>query len=559
MDEKSQPQATARPSPRFVGSKSKPWSRRWLALVVTAAAIVWTTWHWPLHEHGCPGRQAEQLRRYKGEKIDWRPCGSVGGRDAECGDIDVPMDQFNATNSGDKTFNIPLMRVRGRNATQNILLNPGGPGGSGLEFLAGQGEQIHDVVGEDFHLLSFDPRGVFKSKPMGSCYPDEDTRVQYEDVKRNTEVLHGSGERFAWTSNYVQACADNMGEHGKYINTPQTAADMNSILDAVGQQDMVYWGFSYGTLLGQTYATLFPERSHRVIIDGVVNQFEWYGSRIQEEDYVDTDKVIDGIFDECIKAGDRCALSSFATTGHELRAKVFDSIDGLKENPVPAYVNTTLYGVVDHSSMFVNGLLGVAYSPKRWPKFTADVAALMNGNVTDAFLGYARSMPFKLSVDALFFVLLNDGLSGSEYWSQDKNDLLNEVLPLYEKYPWAVASNIMYYRRQQWKVPKTHAYVPRRNVTTAHPLLILSATYDPVCPLVSARSARDAFEGSKIVELRAYGHCSLAMPSECVNQHVRDYLNDGTMPSDETACEISGRYFDETEEEDAYALVAGWR
>lgn len=63
---------------------------------------------------------------YAGEKISWTPCGDVSGRPVECARLEVPMDQFNASNSGDKTFNLSLIRMRGENATQNLLLNPGG-------------------------------------------------------------------------------------------------------------------------------------------------------------------------------------------------------------------------------------------------------------------------------------------------------------------------------------------------------------------------------------------------------------------------------------------------
>jgi pimeloyl-ACP methyl ester carboxylesterase len=152
------------------------------------------------------------------------------------------MDQFDAKNSGNKTFSIPLIRMRGKNATQNLLLNPGGPGGSGTEFVFRRGKQLSEIVGEGFHLLSFDPRGINASRPLASCFPDREAR-KLTDGLRDTEIEHDSGEAYAWSLNLAQACKDTMDEHGGYINTPQTAADMNSILDAVGQDDLVYWGF----------------------------------------------------------------------------------------------------------------------------------------------------------------------------------------------------------------------------------------------------------------------------------------------------------------------------
>jgi pimeloyl-ACP methyl ester carboxylesterase len=106
-------------------------------------------------------------------------------------------------------------------------------------------------------LLGFDPRGINGSHPLATCYPTPEAYRELSRV-RDRNIVEDSAELFAWAANNVRACDDTMGEHGRYLNTPQTATDMNSILDAIGQQDMYYWGFSYGTLLGQTYATLFP-------------------------------------------------------------------------------------------------------------------------------------------------------------------------------------------------------------------------------------------------------------------------------------------------------------
>jgi hypothetical protein len=97
--------------------------------------------------------------------------------------------------------------------------------------------------------------------------------------------------------------------------------------------------------------------------------------------------------------------------------------------------------------------------------------------------------------------------------------------------------------RQQWVVPKTHSYVPRKGIKTAHPLLILSTTYDPVCPLIAARSANEAFEGSQVVEVQGYGHCSVAVPSVCIAKHVRAFLYEGTLPDSYTQCEVDSPYF----------------
>lgn len=537
MDEKHLPGPPRRPKQK----------RRAAHLAVAAIALCWAAWRLASFSlHACR-RHDGLLLSYPGESIKWKPCGQVDDHDLECSDIDVPMDQFDPQNSGDKTFSIPLVRMRGKNATQNLLLNPGGPGGSGVGFVYGQGAEISAVVGEDFHLLSFDPRGVNASRPLASCYPDRETRESKANPS-DADPVHDSPSRYAWTKNYVRACAENMGEHGRYIDTPQTAADMNSILDAVGQEHMVYWGFSYGSLLGQTYAALFPERASRVIIDGVVDWFEWYQSPLQKAVFTDTHRVFEGFFEECIAAGDRCALSSLADSGPELSRKVVGFMDGLREEPAVAYLNTTTYGALDYPTMWLNAVFRHLYAPSGWYQLADRLAGMMKGNATDAWLAYGFGDVFGIIGEATDIIQLNDGASGPEYWTQGRENLTDVLFPFYQESPFAFSQNRVSYAKQQWAIPKTHGFVPRNGVRTAHPLLVLSTTYDPVCPLASARVARGAFEGSRLVEVKGYGHCSLAVPSVCAAKHVRAFLLDGTLPDGDVQCEGDEPYFTRPED-----------
>ncbi|KAH8156231.1 hypothetical protein CIB48_g12016 [Xylaria polymorpha] len=480
---------------------------------------------------------------YPGESIEWEGCGHLkNGRPLECSTISVPMDQFNRSRSGDKTFTIPLIRLRGHHATQNLLLNPGGPGGSGIWFMHRLGEQLSTIVGEDFHLVGFDPRGVNGSRPLATCYPDEETRRALGPV-RDQRVLDDSAEVYAWSKNYVRACAETMGEHGKYLNTPQTAADMNSILDALGQRDMVYWGFSYGTILGQTYAGLFPEKSHRVIIDGVNNVFDWYGSLLDYEDLTDSEAVFDGFLHECIEAREDCPLAKFGSSKEMLRDRILDLASTLREQPLSVYMDNKVYGLLDDRVLLYDAIPTALRKPATWFTLAENLAKWFDGNATEAFLAYGRKRRWPSPGDADRLVALNDGVSGPQYWPRDRETMLKWLVPFINRSIFAPTEHGIYYAKQQWLVPKTHDYVPKYGVETAHPLLILTTTYDPVCPMVSARSAQRAFKDSQIVEVQGYGHCSTAVPSLCLARHVRAYLKNGTVPTYHTKCKVDGGYF----------------
>jgi pimeloyl-ACP methyl ester carboxylesterase len=364
------------------------------------------------------------------------------------------MDQFDLENSRDKTFTILLVRLRSEKATQNLIMNPGGPGASGFDFLYSGGEQIRTIVGDGFHLLSFDPRGVNTSTPVATCYPDAKTAAILSGVRASNPVTD-SPEVYAWTQNFVKACADTMGEHAKYINTPQTAADMNNILDALGQRDMIYWGFSYGTLLGQTYAGLYPERTKRVIIDGVVNQWQRYEGHYEEESMVDTDTVLDAFFDECIKAGPtNCPLSSLATSKEELRDTVLSFMVNLRDQPISVYINNTFYGLLNHDMVWYNGIFRALYKPPSWFALADNLYELMQCNAPPAFIAYSTGE--RMPDQSFAFIFLNDGLSSSKHWPEGRAALLNKVTPWLNESLFSESSFKLYYMKQQWAIPKTY-------------------------------------------------------------------------------------------------------
>ncbi|CAG9986628.1 unnamed protein product [Clonostachys byssicola] len=502
------------------------------SLTKTSMCLGSTLAHWALTDAVAV---PSNIRSYPGESITWTLCGQAANHTLECSSIDVPMDQFSVQNPGNQTFNIPLIRLRGHDAPEgrNLIVNPGGQAEAGFSTSISRA-LISTPLLEKVIIW-------FHSTHAASTH-----QVHWLVVTPTVNLGKGyhGGEIFAWADNYVQACADVMGEHGIYINTPQTAADMNSILDALGQESMAYWGFSYGSLLGQTYAALFPERSERIIVDGIINIFNWYNGTVDHEMWTDTDTVFDGFFDECIKAGDNCPLSEFGMGSKEvLKKRVMDLGDQLKDQPVSAYINSARYGLINYQTLFFNAIFPVLLNPASWYSFSLILSSFMNGNATTMFSVFGSDSAYTATDDANSIVHLNDAQTGPEYWPQDRSSLLDIILPLMNGSRWAMIENVEYYKRQKWQLPKTHTFLPAREMETAHPILILSTTYDPVCPLKSARIARDAFKNSRLIEVEGYGHCSSSLPSSCLTAHVRNFLYNGTLPERDVWCESDMDYF----------------
>lgn len=479
--------------------------------------------------------------RYPHETVRWTPCGHVEGQPLECGTIAVPMDHFNASRSGNDTFSIPMVRLRGNaHATHNVLLNPGGPGGSGVDFLRGWGVKLQKAIGDDFHFVGFDPRGVGASQPQAACFADEKMRRTHQ-VRLEGDMKHDI-ERYDEVGNFAQACADHMGQHAAHVNTPQTAADMNTILDALGQDGLYFLGYSYGTALGATYATMFPNRTERVVIDGVLDSFAYYDDLMLDSSCEDDDNAFASFFDECVKAGHDCKLSSLGQDPRAIQSNVTSFLKQLQDDgPLPVYIDSSTFGTISFDSL-IAGIFLALYSSKLWYPLADNLAQLLSGNATGAFLAYPDQDPTadggNVMMEQGSFVMFNDWPTGHPAWPTNRYDVLKLAVPAVKKCaPWDAGTLSAAMMAAQWRIPKGHHFTPQRGVETRHPMLVMSSTYDPACPLGAAKRARASFPGAKLVEVLGTGHTALSVPSACSARLLRAYMVNGTLPEEEhTKC-----------------------
>jgi pimeloyl-ACP methyl ester carboxylesterase len=301
-----------------------------------------------------------------------------------------------------------------------------------------------------------------------------------------------------------------------------------------------------GTTLGQTYAQMFPSRVSRLVIDGVSNLDEWYNAFVFEEYLIDTDAVFEGFITECFIAGPTlCPLLTLKKSGFksaaELTDYVYTFLSDLEENPIPVYLNNTNYGSLTRQSLVTNGIFPSLYRPSAiWPTLATNLAALMKGNSSPAYLAYNnRWIPQVITDETFLFVTTNDAhLSGLRAPIHGLHPLQNFSLSLPQQSTLiSKYRGLDVYNRASWSYPTTHDFHPHYypkypRVKTAEPILIISITTDLVCPLISAQKAHASFEGAGFLEQKSYGHCSLSMPSLCTAKHVRRYFNEGVLPEE---------------------------
>jgi len=217
------------------------------------------------------------------QSIAWTACDdpSLTEAGAQCGYLSVPLDYDRPHGA---RIQLAVSRVRHKTPDSQyqgiMLVNPGGPGGSGLG-LATLGQFVPNGAGDAYDWIGFDPRGVGASKPALTCDPNYFSGNRPDYVPRTVSLLRTWLDR---SKAYATACGRNGGALLSHLTTVDSARDMDSIRAALGQRKLNYFGFSYGTYLGQVYATLFPERVRRMVFDSNVDPRKvWYQANLDQD------------------------------------------------------------------------------------------------------------------------------------------------------------------------------------------------------------------------------------------------------------------------------------
>lgn len=476
--------------------------------------------------------------------INWHPCPDVEAEVFEalgmpiplpfdCASLPVPLDY---TNPEAGTLDLALIRV---NATQepvlgSVLWNPGGPGGTGVENLAVQSEELIDVLGGQYNVVSWDPRGTGKTIPF-DCGLAETAAVQ----RRNADSLVSTNltERLlngGWDAakSYAEACYSTMNATGELIGTAFVARDMVEIIDALGEDGLLrYWGVSYGSLLGSTFAAMFPERVERVLLDANINPHDYVAGHWGNF-LVDADKTLLAFLEECAKAKDRCALANYTglTTAQDLLEALNARLEPFLHNATTSDEGWSLYSLVKQV------LYRRLYWPQLWPGLADAITGFLDGNLTDlAKLAPAPNPePYNLGVDSINGIRCSDAL----WRASSPEEILHQV-----EYQATVSESFSDFGYEQtwicaaWRMEAKERYTGNFSAKSKFPILFVNGAFDVVTPLVSAFNASAGFEDSVVLTHNGYGHGLTAHPSLCTTKAVQAYFKDGVLPEPGTVCE----------------------
>ena len=456
--------------------------------------------------------------RHPMPKLAWQLCS--GG--FQCATLHVPLDY---TKPSDRTIAIALIRkpakVRSRRIG-SVLLNPGGPGASGLDFLRNASE-IFANLNTRFDLVSWDTRGVGESTPV-KCLSDE----QLDAYFALDTVLDDPAEKDAYvkaTKDFVAGCQRNSGFLLPFMDTDNTARDLDRIRAALGDAKLSYLGFSYGTYIGQWYAHLYPKHIRALVMDGVVDSTATGDTGIVRQT-AGFDDNLQAFFSWC-RATSSCAYGRSGDPERKLKTAM------VRLDQTPLQVG----GRQLTRSLAMEGVVLTMYDQSYWTYLDQGMTELDAGD--GRLLLYLADFLHERGGDGRYSNLENGGNQGTECMDFHAPTDISAYDALGADLAKAspIFGPVVQYAGLQcafWPVRSRSVY-ERLTVRGAPPILLVGGTNDPATPYAGAQSMTKQIPDSVLLTRNGNGHTSYAT-SVCARSAEDAYLIDLTLPAAGTVC-----------------------
>ena len=467
---------------------------------------------------------AAPLREFYGQVLSWDDCGDG----LQCTTASAPLDWDDPTAG---TVDLALVRhpATGGDRIGSLLVNPGGPGASGYDFIKDSLDYAtDDKLQSRFDIVGFDPRGVGQSSAV-ACL----------DAPAMDEYLYGipAGERGsdAWIEELEQsaadfgaACAENSGPLLGEVDTVSAARDVDLLRAVLGDKKLNYLGYSYGTFLGATYAELYPERTGRLVLDGAVDpatsNFEV--TKVQAQGF---ESALRAYLSDCLAASD-CPFDQSVDDAMGTVRALLDSVDA---SPIASSDGRRL-----GSSALLTGIIYPLYDPNAWEYLSAMFAAVMHGDADPAFQladAYNGRNPDGTysdnSTEAFVAVNCLDYSYNAEPASmREQAAEIEEAAPVIGKY-----MSFGDIGCAHW--PYTAA-VERKEIhaSGSAPILVVGTTNDPATPYVWAQNLAGQLENGHLLTYTGEGHTAYNKSNSCVNDTIDGFLIDGRLPESDPRC-----------------------
>lgn len=500
---------------------------RWAAAAAASLLLLTACSGQPSDDAGAPASEAPMpsapadLGKYYSQSVEWTSCSTQ----FECAEVKVPLDYEHPEK---KSIDISVIKLGASKKKQGTLLvNPGGPGGSGVDLVRDAGTLVFsDDLRSGYDLLGFDPRGVSRSAPV-SCRTDaqrdaDRTRDIDPDTKAGLKKLEQESK------DYAAECAERSGASLGHVDTVSSAKDMD-ILRAVSDAPRLdYLGFSYGTKLGATYADLFPSHIGHMVLDGAMDP------SLSNEDVTlgqakGFEKAITDYLEDCLQSQD-CPFDGDVDQARDQLRDLFDSVE---QAPLTAEDGREV-GITD----FVSGFLMAFYDDGYWPQLTDALNAAFAGNPTpmlelaDMSANRNEDGSYNDNAEAAFTAIncldyqVDTSLDGQRQ-DEKKLEKASPTIGQYLAFEGLACKD--------WKFKPTGQPAPV-SAPGAAPIVIIGTTGDPATPYPWSQALNQQLESSVLVTFDGRGHTAYGRSNECIGNAVDDYFLDSTVPKDGLKC-----------------------
>ena len=475
------------------------------------------------------------LENFYNQKVSWYACAKKGMGEAKsgektgftCAKVKVPLDY---NNPGGETIEIAMKkRAASGDSVGSLFINPGGPGGSGIELVESAGSYFSKNLVGSYDVVGFDPRGVGASTAI-DCLTDAELDAERAGANDPASATVEGAQQMN------SACESKTSTPGllDHIDTISAARDLDILRAVDGQQVLTYLGFSYGTYLGATYAELFPSNTGRLVLDGAVDP-----SLSAEDMSLGQAKGFEASLrayvENCQSAKLGCPLSGDVDSGV---SQIREFLESTKTAPIPTSDDNRPLTY----DLALYGVLGSMYQTSLWPTLNLALTQAMGnaGNPDGSMLltiadavasrqddgSYSgNSAEALMAVNCLDFPVQGDNTS----WEQNAA-AVKEASPTFSAqllYPDAYC--------QGWG----HESSRKREKITASgaaPILVVGTTGDPATPYAWSEALAQQLETGQLLTWKGNGHTAYGRSNDCVKNAVDTYLLNGTMPEKGLTC-----------------------
>ncbi|MCJ1696338.1 alpha/beta hydrolase [Rathayibacter caricis] len=464
------------------------------------------------------------LEPYYGQVLVWDDCGDG----AQCTEATVPLDWDEPAG---ETATIALVRhpAAEQPALGSLLVNPGGPGASGVDFVRDSVDYaVDEELSARYDVVGFDPRGVGASTAV-TCLDDAGLDSYLYDIIPGER---GSDEWIAAqrtaSSAFADACAERSGSLLGEVGTPNAARDLDVLRAALGDETLNYLGYSYGTFLGATYAGLFPERVGRLVLDGAIDPSATSLDVVREQ-AKGFESALRAYLADCLGSAD-CPFSGSVEDGMDQVRSMLERVDasGIRAGDGRVLGANTLFTAIVYP----------LYDAGAWGALSEMLAEVQSGTATtafqyaDAYNGRDADGAYRDNATEAFLAIncVDYSYTGDVAAMRADAAALEEAAPTIGRY--MAYGDILC---SEWPARFEGAREPIAAEGSA-PILVVGTTNDPATPYVWAQALAGQLAEGHLLTYTGEGHTAYNKSNPCVNDTVDAYLLEGVVPSEDPQC-----------------------